>query len=171
MVASDYLYGNRGDDFLYAGSNNGTWKADGSAGTNYPAGNSTLLSGDQGNDTLTIMKGATGAFVLEGGVGNDMLNVKGGTQVGLMGGADSDTFHFTDDFKGTAFINDFNSAQHDHIGFDDAGSIKDIQTVTHMYDGVASTDTLIHMNSGGSVEIKGFDSHGYGSDYDWLHIG
>lgn len=147
----DYIAGRGGNDKLYAGSNTGTYKVDGSNGTWYPGGNSTALGGDEGHDTLTVLKGAKGAFYLDGGIGNDTLVANGGSEVRMHGGAgDTDTFRIGANFKGRAFIDDFNILAGDTLDLaHGTGSIAAIW--------MNAGNTEINLTSGGHVTVQGSD--------------
>jgi hypothetical protein len=110
------IQGNKGDDTLnititagsdnevYGGQDNDTIDAFGTT-------TAVLLSGDKGNDDIRGGTG-TGAQVLDGGDGRDILVYEGNSATTMIGGEGPDVFRINAISAGAApFIEDFNSVE------------------------------------------------------------
>lgn len=157
----DVLWGGGGNDKLFAASNSGSWQV--GQGGYTPGVNLTALHGEDGNDRLTIEKGATGSFMLDGGWDSDTLIVRGGTDVLLIGGEHSDTFWFDDSFRGDGQAGTLDATIQDFdIGIDVVNGEGNILLTDASSPGGWA---ILHTHGGATVELQGITK-----DWAFEHI-
>jgi Ca2+-binding RTX toxin-like protein len=145
---ADFGWSSGGNDSIDGGSGN-----DNISGGN-ALGELSYYSGGTGNDSLWFS--GSGKAQLEGGNGNDMLGISG--TVVATGGADADTFHFSNSGI-SARLTDFSPEEGDILNFQNLGTWSfDPRTETQHFDALgledmSVSDGVVDLGEYGSVEV------------------